>query len=264
MSTTVIHLLRHGKVHNPGNILYGRLPNYRLAASGRAMAAGVADYLAGSDVSYLAASSLQRAQETAAPLGVAFGLPTVTDDRIIEAANDFEGQSFTLNSIRSRKGALSNPRNWPKFRDPRLPSWGEPYLEIAHRMLAAVYAAVQVADGHEAVLVSHQLPIVTIRRYLQGQRLWHDPRRRECSVASLTTLTFRDGVFSGVRYTEPVAAIPAVNDPVDDPVADPLASLTPAIDPEGVADTMLQGRATVDPTVVDPLVRAEAKGDANT
>ena len=35
---------------------------------------------------------------------------------------------------------------------------------------------VQAADGHQAVLVSHQLPIVTVRRYLHGQRLWHNPR----------------------------------------------------------------------------------------
>jgi broad specificity phosphatase PhoE len=226
------------------------------------MAAGVADHLAGSDVNYLAASSLQRAQETAAPLAATFGLPIATDDRIIEAGNDFEGQSFSLGSIRSRKGALGNPRNWAKFRDPRLPSWGEPYLQIAHRMLAAVYAAVEVAEGHEAVLVSHQLPIVTIRRFLEGQRLWHDPRRRECSVASLTSLTFRDGVFSGLRYAEPVAAIPAVNDPIDEPMAGPSTTLPPAIDPEVVADTVLQVKAAGGPAVLpETLLQADAKSD---
>jgi broad specificity phosphatase PhoE len=80
-------------------------------------------------------------------------------------------------------------------------------------MLAAIYTAVHTADGHEAVLVSHQLPIVTARRFLSGQRLWHDPRRRSCSVASLTTLSFSDGVFTGSSYREPVAHIAAVNDP---------------------------------------------------
>ena len=207
MSATVVHLLRHGKVHNPGNILYGRLPGYRLAASGRAMAAGVADHLADADITYLAASSLQRAQETAAPLAARFGLSVVTDDRIIEAANEFEGREFGFN--RHTLG----PQSWTKFRDPRLPSWGEPYLEIAHRMLAAIYDAVHAADGHQAVLVSHQLPIVTARRYLQGNRLWHDPRHRTCTVASLTSLSFTDGVFTGVSYAEPVGHIAAVNDP---------------------------------------------------
>lgn len=206
MSATLVHLLRHGKVHNPGNILYGRLPGYRLAASGRAMADGVARRLDGSDIAYLAASSLQRAQETAAPLAALTGLPVHTDDRIIEAANDFEGATVGPHTFR-------NPGSWVKLRDPLRPSWGEPYLEIAHRMLGAVYTAVQEADGRAAVLVSHQLPIVTVRRYLEGRRLWHDPRRRQCSVASLTSLTFVDGVFSGLTYAEPVAHIAAVDDP---------------------------------------------------
>ena len=106
------------------------------------------------------------------------------------------------------------------------PSWGEPYLQIAHRMLAAVYTAVQAADGQQAVLVSHQLPIVTARRYLEGKRLWHDPRNRTCSVASVTSLSFTDGVFTGSTYAEPVAHIAAVNDPdVESLVAPPTGPL---------------------------------------
>ena len=99
---------------------------------------------------------------------VAFAIPA--------AANDFEGSAVGLHTFRS-------PGIWVKLRAPLRPSWGEPYLQIAHRMLAAVYTAVHEADGRAAVLVSHQLPIVTVRRYLEGRRLWHDPRRRECAVA---------------------------------------------------------------------------------
>ncbi len=215
----MVHLLRHGKVHNPTNVLYGRLPGYHLAASGRAMAAGVAEYLHDADIAYLAASSLQRAQETARPLAERTGLPVLTDDRIIEAANDFEGLAVGLNSR-----TLGHPGNWVKLRDPLRPSWGEPYLQIAHRMLAAVYDAVEQAGGRVAVLVSHQLPIVTVRRYLEGRRLWHDPRRRRCAVASLTSLTFVDGVFAGVDYAEPVAHIAPVDDPADDSAVGPAAA----------------------------------------
>lgn len=216
MGSTTVHLLRHGRVHNPGNILYGRLPGYRLAKSGREMADGVARFLGDADIAYLAASSLQRAQETAAPLAELTGLPVHTDDRIIEAANDFEGVAVGMHTFRS-------PGSWFKLRDPLRPSWGEPYLQIAHRMLAAVYTAVQQADGRAGVLVSHQLPIVTVRRYLEGRRLWHDPRRRQCSVASLTSLTFADGVFTGLTYSEPVAHIAAVDDPDAGPDVEQLA-----------------------------------------
>ena len=100
-------------------------------------------------------------------------------------------------------GALRNPRHWWLLRDPFTPSWGEPYLEIAQRMLAAVHRARELAAGHEALCVSHQLPIWTLRRYVSGQQLWHDPRRRQCALASLTSLVFDDGELVQLRYTEP-------------------------------------------------------------
>jgi len=203
---TVVHLLRHGEVHNPEKILYGRLPGYRLSEAGRAMAGGIADHLAGSDITYLAASSLTRAQETAAPSAWALDLPVTTDDRLIEAANAFEGMRVAVGD-----GALRRPQHWSKLRNPLLPSWGERYLDVAHRMLGAVYTAVGKAQGHQALLVSHQLPIWTVRRYFEGRRLWHNPTRRQCGLASLTSLRFEDGVFVGFSYAEPVAhlAVPS-------------------------------------------------------
>lgn len=227
----VVHLVRHGKVHNPDDLLYGCLPGYRLAASGRAMADAVASALyrspavtAGPDdapghrIGYLAASPLQRAQETAAPLARMLDRSVTTDDRLIEAGNAFEGTKVALN-----RATLLDPRTWSRMRNPFTPSWGEPYLQIAHRMLAAVYAAVdaveQAPGAREAVLVSHQLPIVTVRRYLLGQHLWHDPRKRQCAVASVSSLTFVDGVFARLDYTEPAGHIAAVNDPESAPAA---------------------------------------------
>ncbi len=206
MTNTVVHLLRHGKVQNPNGILYGRIPGYVLADSGRQMATAVAEYLAPHNITHVVASSLIRAQETAEPVAAAHGLEIVTDDRVIEADNIFEGQQMT-----AKKNALYHPKNWSKLRNVGRPSWGEPYLTIAHRMLAAVYDAAERAGSGEAVIVSHQLPIVTIRRYLSGERLWHNPANRACNVASLTTLSFQDGIFSGYRYVEPAAHIPAVN-----------------------------------------------------
>ncbi|WP_214364657.1 histidine phosphatase family protein [Pseudonocardia sp. H11422] len=202
MSTrTLVHLLRHGEVHNPGGVLYGRLPGFRLAENGRDQAETVAKALAENDVTAVVASPLQRAQETAEPIAATHGLEIVTEDRLIEAANRFEGKTFGVGD-----GALRRPRNWPLLRDPFTPSWGEPYLQIAHRMLGAAHRARQLAEGHEAVCVSHQLPIWTLRRYLLGQRLWHDPRRRQCALASLTTLEFTGTELTGLRYSEPAGA----------------------------------------------------------
>lgn len=199
MTRTVVHLLRHGEVHNPAGVLYGRLPGFTLSAVGAAQAQIVAAHLADHDVTQVAASPLERAQQTARPVAERHGLEVVTDEQLIEAGNLLEGSKLAVGD-----GAWRDPGRWPLLRNPFRPSWGEPYLQIAHRMLAAVHRARACASGHEAVCVSHQLPIWTLRRYLAGQRLWHHPRRRECSLASLTSLVFDDEEVTEVIYTAPV------------------------------------------------------------
>ncbi|MBV8993379.1 MAG: histidine phosphatase family protein [Pseudonocardiales bacterium] len=197
MSRTVVHLLRHGEVHNPERILYGRLPGFGLSDLGVRQAEQVAAYLRDHDVVHVAASPLLRAQQTAAPMAAMHGLDVVTDDGLIEAANVFEGSRVSVGD-----GALRDPRSWPKLRNPFRPSWGEPYREIVDRMLAAVHRARRRAAGHEAVCVSHQLPIWTLRRHLDQRRLWHDPRRRQCALASLTSLVFSGEALVQVGYSE--------------------------------------------------------------
>jgi broad specificity phosphatase PhoE len=197
---TVVHLLRHGEVFNPTKILYGRLPGFRLSELGVQMAKAAADSVATHDITRLVSSPLERAQQTAEPNASRFGLPVVVDDRLIESGNAFEGKRVSVGD-----GALRDPRNWWLLRDPFLPSWGEPYRLIAARMLAAVHAARDAAAGHEALCVSHQLPIWTLRRFLEHKRLWHDPRKRRCALASLTSLHYEDEQLVGIGYTEPAA-----------------------------------------------------------
>jgi broad specificity phosphatase PhoE len=201
MSGTVVHLVRHGEVHNPQRILYGRLPGFQLSDRGLRQAEQVAAHLRTRDVVHVVASPLLRAQQTAAPIASAHGLELVTDEGLIEADNVFEGSRVSVGD-----GALRDPRSWPKLRNPFRPSWGEPYREIADRMLAAVYRARWQAIGHEAVCVSHQLPIWTLRRYLAQRKLWHDPRRRQCALASLTSLVFEGEVLVKVVYSQPAGS----------------------------------------------------------
>ncbi len=202
MTTTIVHVLRHGEVHNPAGVLYGRLPGYRLSPLGEQMAKVAAQALDGHDVTHLVASPLERAQQTAEPFAAQFKLDVAVDDRLIESDNWFEGKAVGVGD-----GVLRNPRYWHQLRNPFTPSWGEPYSLIAARMYAAVLAAREAAEGHEAVCVSHQLPIWTLRRHLERKRLWHDPRRRECALASLTSFHFDGVTLSGIGYSEPAAAL---------------------------------------------------------
>ena len=198
---TTVHLLRHGEVHNPGKVLYGRLPGFRLSTDGEAMARKAAAWFLGKDVTHLVSSPLERAQQTAAPLAGALSLPVAIDERLIEAGNAFEGLRVGVGD-----GILRAPQHWWRLRNPFRPSWGEPYVEIAARMLSAVEAARDAARGHEAVLVSHQLPIWTLRLHVEGRRYVHDPRRRQCGLASVTSLTYDGDRITAVHYAEPAGA----------------------------------------------------------
>jgi len=200
--TTIVHLLRHGEVHNPEGILYGRLPGYRLSEDGVLMAKAAAKWFADRDVTALFSSPMQRALETAAPLADSLDLPVTVDDRLIEADNHFEGLTFGAGA-----GSLRRPEHWRHLVNPLKPSWGEPYKLLAARMRAAVIRAREAARGHEAVCVSHQLPIWILRLHAEHRRLWHHPTRRECGLASLTSLTFEGGRLVEVAYCEPAAGI---------------------------------------------------------
>jgi broad specificity phosphatase PhoE len=201
MTRTTVHLLRHGEVHNPGAVLYGRLPGFRLSEDGLQMARDAAKALQDRDVTVVVASPLQRAQETAGPIAEAFGLPIGTDERLIESENVFEGKQVGVGD-----GVLKRPDYWHHLRNPFVPSWGEPYVDIARRMLAAAKSARDAARGHEAVCVSHQLPIWTVRRYVEGRKLWHRPDVRQCGLASLTSITWEDDRVITVTYSEPAGA----------------------------------------------------------
>ncbi|MCL3776906.1 histidine phosphatase family protein [Actinomyces sp. 186855] len=192
--------MRHGEVHNPEGVLYGRMPGYHLSALGHRMAAQVADVLSssGHDLAAVITSPLERAVETGAPTAAAFGLEARTDVRLIEAGNHFEGVAVNAN-----RWVLAHPEHWRYYLNPLRPSWGEPYTELVTRVSAVVREARARYEGHEVLLVSHQLPVWATRLWLEGRPLAHDPRRRECSLASLTSLTFDGATLTGLAYWEP-------------------------------------------------------------
>jgi broad specificity phosphatase PhoE len=196
--STIIHLLRHGEVDNPSGVIYGRLPGYHLSANGRQMADAAADYFAERPVAALFASPLERAQETARPVAERLGLEIVTDGRLIEPWNHFEGLVFGVGD-----GALRKPRHWRHLVNPFQPSWGEPYDRVVARVFAVIERARLAAEGREAVCVSHQLPIWVTRRSAEERRLWHDPRRRECALGSVTSFAFTGERLTGISYVVP-------------------------------------------------------------
>ena len=163
--SSIVHVIRHGEVENPEKILYGRQPGWRLSQRGQEMAQVIGDWSKSIDLGAVHASPLQRAQETATPIARAHSLDITTDEKLIEAANIFEGKKFELGS-----GVLRHPSSWKHLVNPWKPSWGEPYEEQISRMLAAVFQARDAAQGKDAIVVSHQLPIWILRSAIAH---WH-------------------------------------------------------------------------------------------
>ncbi|NHC23914.1 histidine phosphatase family protein [Nocardioides sp. IC4_145] len=209
MSTpdTVVHLVRHGEVHNPEGVLYGRRDGFHLSDLGRQMAEKVAAALQDRDIVHLRVSPLERVRETAEPLALARGLEPVVDERVIESTNVFEGERFAAGA-----NALKDPRNWRYLWNPFRPSWGEPYKQVVARMMSAVHDARIAATGHEAVVVSHQLPIWITRLHVERRSFLHDPRSRQCTLCSVTSLHFVGDRITQVSYSEPAGDLIPVQD----------------------------------------------------
>lgn len=207
MDRTIIHVMRHGEVDNPDGVLYGRLPGFGLTELGHAMAARAAEYLvdSGADIARVISSPLLRAQLTAAPMAAAYDLSIQSDPRLIESDNVFEGLPVNTN-----RAMLANPKYYKYYCNPLRPSWGEPYRDIASRMSAALSSALREARGREALIVSHQNPIVTLTRFVNGQPLAHAPKSRHCALASITSFIFSGATLVGTSYAEPAADLVAM------------------------------------------------------
>ncbi|MGH3427857.1 MAG: histidine phosphatase family protein [Terriglobales bacterium] len=213
IDVTMVHAVRHGEVHNPDKVLYGRAPGYRLSSRGEQMATAAGEYLAklgDGRIADVTASSLERAQQTAGLIAAELGGVEVgVDDRLLESRNFFSGRRLRRSDFVKHFYKLYNP-----FR----PSWDEAYVSIADRMVAAVDAARDRARGAAAVLVSHQLPIWVLRRRLSGRRLWHSPAHRQCALGSVTSFEFHGDNLIAIHYHVPAPELVAAA-LADDPTA---------------------------------------------
>lgn len=205
---TIVHLLRHGEVHNPEGVLYGRRDGFHLSELGNKMAARIGEALGDRDIVHMRTSPLERAQETAAPLAAGRGLTPTIEPRVIESSNKFEGIGFSDGAMTFVK----RPSLLRHMYNPLKPSWGEPYDEITARMMAAVEDARDAARGHEAVVVSHQLPIWVTRLFLEKRSFLHHPKARQCTLCSVTSIHFEDDKLRQVSYSEPAADLIPIAD----------------------------------------------------
>lgn len=218
MQVTTIHFVRHGEVHNPDHILYERLPGFHLSDRGRRMAEATARYLAASPQTNTAAavysSPLDRTRETAQAILTALNetrmarneepLELVTDQRIIEAGNNFRGTR-----IGHGEGALWRNDNWKLVTNLWKPSWGESYRQIAARVGAFAQEKVREHAGQQIIVVSHESPIWSYRHLLETGHPEHNMLLRHTALASVTSITYdsQTGNVMSITYVDPAAGV---------------------------------------------------------
>lgn len=91
--TTNIYFVRHAQVHNPTDILYGRLPRFGLSMLGREQAGVTAGVLAEEPVSAFYTSPQLRARQTARILASAHpGAPSHVTSLLAEVVTGWQGR----------------------------------------------------------------------------------------------------------------------------------------------------------------------------
>jgi len=160
-----VWLARHGEVHNPGNILYGRLPRVGLTPEGRRQANALAKVLERRPLQAIYSSPMLRARRTAdAVLAVHPELQRVRIDRdLLEVRTGWEGQPLeALERI-----------NWDFYTNPRHPQ-DESLRAIHDRMQRWLERMLRRHAGGEVLGVSHGDPILILVGSLCGRAL--DPK----------------------------------------------------------------------------------------
>jgi broad specificity phosphatase PhoE len=153
-------VVRHAEVFNPRDILYARLPRYRLSDRGRQQAALTERFLSTRQVNTIYTSPLLRARQTAQILaghGPARRIHVSKD--LIEVRTSYQGSP---NSILKTGFSFYEPRKDPN---------DETMKQIFGRLLDFLKRAVRQHAGETIAAVSHADPISIMRLGLQGQDL---------------------------------------------------------------------------------------------
>ena len=195
-NNTTVYLIRHAQVHNPGKIVYGRLPGFQLSQVGRDQAEHLGSFLKMYHIDAIYSSPMERAQETASYIAKHFlHLPVVIDDRLTEVYTPVEG---SLQSSLPKGDVYTK-----KFFD----AGGERLEDIWSRMQSFLKDVCAQHAGKKIVSVSHGDPLMIVLAKYEHKELGlaairgpHCIRHAEGFVLTFTGV----GVFVKI---EPITAV---------------------------------------------------------
>ena len=159
--TTVI-FVRHGNVHNPGNLIYGRLPRMRLSTRGRDDIERTARYLADVPLAAIYTSPLLRARQSAAIIARYHpDVPLRQLAGLVEVRTSWEGESNRV---------VGETRGFSYY-DPLKGAGDETILDVFSRMNRSLRLVLRRHPGRQTVCVSHGDPIKILRIGYSGRAL---------------------------------------------------------------------------------------------
>lgn len=194
-----IHLVRHGEVDNPDDLVYADLPGFVLSELGHRQAGAVAAHLATAGVAAVVSSPLERAVQTAQAIASTAHLTATTDDRLTEWRLSSRWAGVAWDDLPTAfpgelEAYLSSPHD--------LDFAPESLSAVAERMAAVVDDLGRTLPGATAVIVSHMDPVQALRLHLLGRPLSDlliDPPRH----ASATTLDWLENTWHEVSRWQP-------------------------------------------------------------
>jgi len=191
MSETTIHFIRHGEVHNVGDLFYGRLPRYPLNDRGRFQAQQAANHLAQASVRAVFASPLLRARQTADIIANWMGgIPVSYSHLILECHTPYDG--WPVSQLEARHWDLYTG-NQPPYELP------EDVIARARRFTEKTRARYA---GQQVVAVTHADVILFLTLWAKGLEVNYENKARVergelpihfPATASITSMTWKPG-----------------------------------------------------------------------
>jgi probable phosphoglycerate mutase len=181
-------LVRHGQTPTTGKVLPGRAPGLHLADTGHTQAQAAADRIAAlGRVDAIYASPLERARETAAPIGKARGLKVHVDKGLLECDfGDWTGSE--LKKLMKLPEWNTVQRAPSTFRFPG----GESFTEMQGRMVNTLDRLRAAHHGGVVVCVSHADPIKAAVAHAMGTHI-DLFQRIVISPCSITAIAYSAG-----------------------------------------------------------------------
>ena len=198
-------LIRHGATDALGHRLCGREPGVHLNDAGRGQAEQLAERLAGMPIAALYCGPLERARETAEPLGRRLGLTT----RVAPGFDEVDFGGWTGRTF-AELGAQPHWRRFNTFRSHTAPPGGELMIEVQVRAIRQLHGIRDRRPGELVAVVSHADVIKATLAHCLGVHL-DLFQRIEISPASVSRVGLSDDdarvwlVNAALGETDPIA-----------------------------------------------------------